>query len=134
RKGHTATSSYNANNWIVGHDHTKGAVRIAGFAHDFDNEGNKRLEEKLADAGNSRGKAEAYQYDKIYRLIDYKVGTLVGSTVPVPTTQTQYDLDPVGNWNKKTKDAIPETRTHSVTNEITQIGGGPTRPALTANT
>src|SRR5262249_20969802 len=134
RNGTTATYSYNANNWIVGLDHTKGAVRIAGFAHDFDNEGNKRFEEKLADAGNSQAKSEAYQYDKIYRLIDYKVGTLVGSTVPVPTTQTQYDLDPVGNWNKKTKDAIPETRTHSVTNEITQIGGVPILSDLNGNT
>src|SRR5262249_16196435 len=134
RNGTTATYSYNANNWIVGLDHTKGAVRIAGFAHDFDNEGNKRFEEKLADAGNSQAKSEAYQYDKIYRLIDYKVGTLVGSTVPVPTTQTQYSLDPVGNWNIKTKDGVPESRMHSITNEITQIAAVPILSHVDGNT
>jgi RHS repeat-associated protein len=58
-------------------------------------------------------------------LIDYKVGTLAGSTVPVPATQTQYTLDPVGNWNVKTKDAIPETRTHNAVNEITAINAAP---------
>ena len=134
RNGTTATYSYNANDWIMSLDHSKGVVRIAGFAHDFDNEGNKRFEQKLADAANSQTRSEAYQYDKIYRLIDYKVGTLVGSTVPVPTTQTQYTLDPVGNWNVKTKDAIPETRTHSVTNEITQIGVVPVFSDFNGNT
>jgi RHS repeat-associated protein len=122
RNGSTASYSYNANNWITALDHAKAdSTRIAGFTHDFDNEGNKRFEKKRADAANSQTKSEAYQYDKIYRLIDYKVGTLAGSTVPVPATQIQYTLDSVGNWNVKTKDAIPETRMHSVTNEIVQI-------------
>ena len=134
RNGTTASYSYNANDWVTGIDQTMGVVRIAGFNHDFDNEGNKRFEEKLTDAANSQTKSEAYQYDEIYRLIDYKVGTLVVSTVPAPTTQTQYTLDPVGNWNVKTKDAIPQTRTHSVTNEITQIGAVPVLSDLNGNT
>jgi RHS repeat-associated protein len=125
RNGSTATYSYNANDWITALEHSVGGVRIAGFGHDYDNEGNKRFEEKRADAANSQTKSEAYQYDNIYRLIDYKVGTLSGSTVPVPATQTQYTLDPVGNWNVKTKDAIPETRTHNAVNEITSINGAP---------
>ena len=49
-------------------------------------------------------KSEAYAYDSVYRLIDYKVGSLVGSTVPLPTTQTQYNLDKVGNWDQFTQD------------------------------
>lgn len=130
-----ARYGYNDNNWITSLNHVKADLtRIAGFTYDFDNDGNKRFENKLADAANSQTKSEAYQYDKIYRLIDYKVGTLVGSTVPVPTTQTQYTLDPVGNWNVKTKDLIPENRTHSVTNEITQIAAVTVRSDFNGNT
>jgi RHS repeat-associated protein len=135
-RNHTgARYGYNANNWITSLNHVKADLtRIAGFTHDFDNEGNKRFEEKHPDAANSQTKSEAYQYDKIYRLIDFKVGTLVGSTVPVPSTQTHYDLDGVGNWNKKTKDGVPENRSHSVTNEITQINGVPVLSDLNGNT
>lgn len=134
RNSTSAAYAYNANNWITGLDHRKGVTRIAGFVYDFDNEGNKRFENKLADPANSQTRSEAYQYDSIYRLIDYKVGTLVASTVPVPSTQTQYTLDPVGNWNTKTRDAIPEPRMHSVTNEITQIGAVPVLSDLNGNT
>ncbi len=117
RNGATASYTYNTNNWLLTLDHTIGATRIAGFDYDFDKEGNKRFEQKRHDPDDS----EAYQYDNIYRLIDFKVGSIVGSTVPVPTTQTQYDLDGIGNWKTKTKDGVSENRTHSVTNEITQI-------------
>ena len=53
RNGTTASYSYNANNWITNLDHSKGVVRIAGFGYDFDNEGNKRIEQKLADGAGS---------------------------------------------------------------------------------
>jgi RHS repeat-associated protein len=125
RNGTTAVYTYNNNDWVTGLDHSIGVTRVAGFGHDYDNEGNKRFEQKSPDGANSQTRSEAYQYDKIYRLIDFKVGTLVGSTVPVPTTQTQYGLDPVGNWNVKTKDGVPENRTHNVTNEITTINAAP---------
>jgi RHS repeat-associated protein len=67
-------------------------------------------------------------------LVDYKVGTLVNGTVPVPVTQTGYNLDAVGNWNSKTTDGTTgaeldetprgngrQTRSHTEANEITQI-------------
>jgi len=100
--GVTATYAYNANNWITALDHAKGAAEIADFGHGYDKEGNKLYEQKSPAA--LAGKSEAYQYDAIYRLIDYKVGDLVGSTVPVPVTQRQYDLDKVGNWDQFTVD------------------------------
>ena len=119
--GVTANYLYNANNWITHLEHVAGATLIAGFGHAFDKEGNKQYEDKLHDAVQS----EAYQYDDIYRLIDFKVGDLVGSTVPLPSTQTQYDLDPLGNWDKKTTDGVAENRTHNTVNEITAIDGVP---------
>ncbi|MCV2369752.1 RHS repeat-associated core domain-containing protein [Roseateles oligotrophus] len=125
RNGSQATYSYDANNWLSGVEHSQGVTRLVGFGHAYDKEGNKRFEEKRADASNAQSRSEAYQYDSNYRLIDFKVGALLGATVPVPTTQTQYTLDPVDNWRIKTKDAITETRTHNAVNELTSINGGP---------
>jgi RHS repeat-associated protein len=121
--GAQAAYSYNANNWITQLVHTQSdTTLIAGFAHDYDQEGNKRFEEKQHDAARS----EAYGYDDIHRLIDYKVGTLIGASVSVPGTQTQYDLDKLGNWDSKTKDlGSPETRQHNAVNEITAIALAP---------
>ncbi|QSA96547.1 RHS repeat domain-containing protein [Methylococcus sp. EFPC2] len=120
--GTSANYLYNANNWITDLTHTKaGPTLIAGFGHQYDNEGNKRFEEKQHDTGHSEG----YEYDDLYRLIHYKVGDLVGSDVPLPLTQTQYDLDKLGNWNDKIKDGVTETRQHNAVNEITQLDGVP---------
>ena len=115
RNGAVATYGYNANDWVASLEHTIGATRIAGFGYDFDEEGNKKFEEKRHDPGHS----EAYQYDNIYRLTDYKVGQL-SSPVP-PVTQTAYNLDPVGNWNAKTTDGVTQTRLHNEANELTRI-------------
>jgi RHS repeat-associated protein len=115
RNGTTAAYTYNNNDWITTLQHSSGGGPIAGFGYAYDNEGNKNFEQKLQDTAHS----EAYQYDNIYRLINFEVGTLVGSTIPLPTTQTQYTLDPVGNWPKKVTNGVPETRTHNAVNEIT---------------
>jgi RHS repeat-associated protein len=117
RNGTSASYSYNANNWILNLQHSLGATPIAGFSYAYDNEGNKQFENKLQDGGHS----EAYQYDNTYRLITYKVGALVGSTVPAPITQTSYSLDPVGNWNNKTTGGVTQNRVHNAVNELIQI-------------
>lgn len=121
RNGTVANYEYNRNDWILSLEHSLGAARIVGFAHEHDREGNKNFEEKRHDLGHS----EAYQYDRIYRLIDFKVGELVGSKIPVPLTQTAYDLDQVGNWRRKVTNGVPEIRTHNLVNEITSIAGVP---------
>ncbi len=91
--------------------------RSPGFNYTYDNEGNKQDEQKTQDTTHS----EAYKYDNTYRLITLSVGTLVGTTVPVPSTQTSYSLDPVGNWNSKTTNSVIQSRTHNVTNELVEI-------------
>lgn len=116
RNGTTSTYSYNANNWTTSIAHNN-PTTFAGFNYTYDNEGNRKDEQKTQDTTHS----EAYQYDSTYRLIDYKVGTLVGSTVPVPSTQTSYSLDPVANWNSKTTDSVTQTRTYNSTNELVTI-------------
>lgn len=95
--GVTAHYGYDANNRITSLSHSSG---VADFGYDYDKEGNKQFEQK----NHEPAKSEAYAYDEVYRLIDYKIGTLVGSTVPVPSTQKQYDLDKVGNWDQLTND------------------------------
>jgi RHS repeat-associated core domain len=93
--GVSAHYSYDADNRITALNHTAGGT-ILDFGYDYDKEGNKQFEQKNHDPA----KSEAYTYDDVYRLIDYKVGELVGSTVQVPTTQHEYDLDKVGNWDQ----------------------------------
>jgi len=117
--GVQASYDYNSNNWIAVLDHKVGATRVAGFAYDYDKEGNKKYEERLHQSNRS----EEYQYDDAYHLQEYKVGELVGSTVPVATTQTEYNLDRTGNWDSKTTDGVTEVRTHNTVNEITAIDG-----------
>ncbi len=117
RNGTVTSYSYDANNWVLSLTHSMGGNLIVGFGYAFDNEGNKAYEQKLHDPTHSEG----YSYDSIYRLIDYKVGTLTGSTITMVITQTAYNLDPLGNWNSKITDMMTQTRTHSPSNEIASI-------------
>lgn len=123
RNGTTATSTYNQNDWMLTYDHALGVTPIATFGYAYDNERNKTFEQKTFTPA-APNDSEAYQYDGLNRLVDYRVGTLVGSTVPVPTTQTSYSLDPVGNWNTKTTGPagpVIETRVHDTVNQLVQI-------------
>ena len=117
RNGTVATYGYNANDWILSLTQKMGANLIVGFSYAFDNEGNKAYEQKLHEPTHSEG----YSYDSVYRLIDYQVGTLVGSAITMVVTQTAYNLDPLGNWKNKTTDMVTQTRTHSPSNEISTI-------------
>jgi RHS repeat-associated protein len=117
RNGTTSNFTYNANNWTTNISHNNPSI-FAQFGYGYDNEGNKQFENKTP---QSPTQSEAYQYDATYRLINYKVGTLSGSTVPVPTTQTAYTLDPVGNWKSKTTNAVVQNRTYNADNELTAI-------------
>jgi RHS repeat-associated protein len=117
RNGAVATYTYNTNDWVLSLTHKMGATLIAGFNYAFDNESDKDYEQKLHDAAHSEG----YSYDSVDRLIDYQVGTLVGSTITMVVTQTAYNLDPLGNWKSKVTDMVTQNRTHSPSNEISAI-------------
>jgi RHS repeat-associated protein len=126
RNGTVAAYGYNANGWITSLEHTHGVTRIAGFAYDYDREGNKNYEAKLHDTADS----EAYQYDPAYQLTDYKVGALSGGGIPSPSLEKTYNLDPVGNWNSLTSTLVPggttvEVRTHNAANKLTVRNGVP---------
>jgi hypothetical protein len=106
RNGTVANYTYNSNDWVLSPTHKMGATLIAGFNYPFDNEGDKAYEQKLHDTAHSEG----YSYDSVDRLIDYQVGTLVGSTITMVVTQTAYNLDPLGNWKSRTTDTVTQNR------------------------
>jgi RHS repeat-associated protein len=117
--GADAAYEYDAENRSVSVEHTVGIGRVAGFAYAHDSEGNKQYEAKTHNLADS----EAYQYDDAHRLTGFRVGTLVGGTVPAPVTQSAWTLDPVGNWHSRTTDGATESRTHNAMNEIATIDG-----------
>lgn len=119
----TANYSYNDNDWLTSVSHTQaGPTLFAGFSYNYDQEGNRQYEQKQHDAAHSEG----YAYDNLYRLVHYSLGALdLSGTVPLPLTQTQYDLDRLGNWDDKIKDGVTQTRRHNAVNEITLINGAP---------
>ena len=127
RNGTISNYGYDNLDRVVSLEHSNATDRIAGFGYEYDNEGHKKYEEKRHNEGDS----ECYGYDAIYRLTEYEVGTLVGACVTGIVTQTQYVLDPVGNWTSKTTDAITQARTHNSVNELTAIG--PTNLTYDAN-
>ena len=130
RNGTVATYSYNSDDWILSLTHNMGPNLIVGFNYAFDNEGNKNYEQKLHQNTHSEG----YSNDSIYRLIDYQVGTLVGSTITMVITQTAYNLDLMGNWKSKTTDMVAQNRTHSPSNEITSVNTTPIVSDYNGNT
>ncbi|MFZ4700354.1 MAG: hypothetical protein ACOYMG_09905, partial [Candidatus Methylumidiphilus sp.] len=83
--GVSANYGYDADNRITVLTHVDGGI-VAEFGYGYDKEGNKQYEDKAHDPARS----EAYAYDPVYRLIDYKVGSLVGSTVPLPAVSPAW--------------------------------------------
>lgn len=117
--GVNATYTYNANNWVTKVKHAIGVTTLADFQYNFDNEGNRKFQEKLHDSFNS----EEYAYDDIYRVTTYKQGTLSGGTIAIPSTQTQYNYDRHGSRTTTVTDSVTATYTSNNMNEYTSING-----------
>jgi RHS repeat-associated protein len=113
--------TYDANEWITDliHTNTTTASLIAGFAYDYDHEGNRTFQSNQALPSDS----ETYAYDFLYRLTDYDAGVLSGSVIPSPSTNETYTLDAVGNWTSYTSNSLTENRTYNAVNELLKING-----------
>jgi RHS repeat-associated protein len=99
-----------------------GNTLLAGYKFGYNRENMKVYEENLAQTTLS----EIYQYDSVYRVVDFKRGTLnttkdgvVGTAL---STQT-WNLDGVGNWAVTTVDSQPKTQTVNEMNEYDSFGG-----------
>ena len=110
--------TYDADNRVSFLATSNSAGFILGFDYSYDHEGNRLTEGKLDDAANS----QACVYDPLNRLTDYRVGSLLGNTVPAPALERSWNLDPLGNWNSVTNNAITEYRTHGPANELLTVG------------
>ena len=117
--GTAANYHYNTNDWMDSLTHTKGATLIAGFAYDFDKEGNRKYAENLLPFNPSKEHthSQKYDYDAIYRLRNFKTGQLVGGDIPSPIKTRSWTLDPVGNWNQFTIDGTPYQNSPNQMNE-----------------
>ncbi|MGK7955408.1 MAG: RHS repeat-associated core domain-containing protein, partial [Crocosphaera sp.] len=103
---------------------------IVGFEYGYDRMNNRTFKRLLHDLGNS----DLYEYDSVYRLINFERGELntAGDTIITPSTDVsqgqQWNLDGVGNWDESIiidENGIPivDDREHSSFNElITQEG------------
>ena len=138
--GTRMTSLNNRGNRVEGYDGLRRVVRlrhlesdnslIVGFDYGYDRMNNRTFQRKLHDRNNS----EIYEYDSVYRLINFERGRLNASRTSIrrPTRDVsqgqEWNLDGVGNWDESTifdenGNAIVDDREHSSFNELTTQNG-----------
>jgi len=105
--GTEARYAYNDNDWITELRHVApdGMTTFAGFAHDYDAVGNRLNAENLQDVipyddEKPVTHSEVYEYDDIYRLVDYRRGEWVGGDIPDPRRHRTWQIDGVHNWEQ----------------------------------
>lgn len=120
RNGAIATYGYNSNDWVISLEHSNSLGRIAGFDYAYDNEGNK-LDEAMLDRPAI---SQAYNYDALYRVTNFAIGTLSGTVIPAPVEQQAWTLDAVDNWLTEATNGITEqTDTEATDDELTSVNG-----------
>ncbi len=97
-------------NWID----ISGPTTLVGFEYTYNLFGNRLTDNHLHRSVDS----ETYYYDSAQRFTKYERGTIGGS----PTFYQGYTLDALANWSSFNNNGSTESRTHSVTNEITARG------------
>ncbi len=110
---------------IVRHRHeTSTDGTIADFTYGFNRENMRTFERRLHQPAGPDAKGEAYRYDSLYRVKDFKVGTQDSAgQVTTVDTQTAYNLDGVGNRTFINKDAIVTNYAPNNMNEYDSVGG-----------
>ena len=121
-RNHTsAVYTYNANNWVTTLDNSNATdtALIAGFNYAYDNEGNQLYEQRIDHSTGSK----TYLYDGLNRITNYDEGMLSGSVIPSPNLARTWNLDPLGNWNTVSSNAVVDVRTHGPANELLTENG-----------
>jgi len=117
--GTGCTMTYNANNWITRLTHSNDNDFV-DFEYEHDKVGNKLY----AEHNHNTGHSEQYDYDDIYRVTNYKKGTLANNNIPNPITQSQYNMDALGNRTTVETDGNLTNYASNSMNAYTQITGG----------
>jgi RHS repeat-associated protein len=115
--GTFSTYLYDADNRVTALETSNSVGQVVGFGYAYDFDGNRLTELKR----DSTADSEAYVYDGLNRLADYRVGVLSGNLVPSPTLERTWTLDPLDNWTTMVSNSVPETRTHGPANELLSI-------------
>jgi len=100
---------YNDNDWITELKHIApdGTSVFADFAHNYDAVGNRldvnNLQNVLPyDNTKPVTQSEKYEYDSMYRLVDFKRGQATDGDIPSPTLHRTWQIDGVQNWTQFT--------------------------------
>ncbi len=129
KNGILSEYSYSSNDWLTKLRHSSGAI-VADFNYEIDNEGNRKYELKAHHTNNS----QQFGYDSNDRLTNLKEGVLLGSNIPLPHTQTQFNYDGAGNRTSVVKNLSITSYTSDAVNKYTAINMGPViNPTYDAN-
>lgn len=115
--GTSATAGFDAMDRLISLSYNPSGFLKYGYG--YDKEGNLNFERKLHDPA----KSQAFSYDFLNRLTGFKQGTLTGTTIPSPATQTQYNYDGVGNRTSLVKDGQTTGYTVNDVNAYTALTG-----------
>jgi RHS repeat-associated protein len=92
---------------------------LMGFQYGYDKEGNRLYTRDTVRPDRS----EQYAYDDNQRLNLFKQGTAdTDNQIPTPQFKAEYELDPLGNFLKESRDGIAETRSINAMNQYTKVG------------
>ncbi len=111
-----AQIGYDALPRLVQMRHLRGSTLMAGYKYTYNRENMKTSTENLV----STTQSELYQYDSVYRIVDFKRGTLNASKTAIAGTASQtqaWQLDGVGNWAATSVNGQTQTQSVSTMNE-----------------
>jgi RHS repeat-associated protein len=115
--GTSTIYSFDAVNRIVSALSNPGGFQ--NFSYGYDNEGNKLFEQRVYNPVGS----EQYSYDKLNRLTEFKVGNLIGTSIPAPARYIQYNYDAVGNRTSSNDNGNIVNYIANNVNEYDQLSG-----------
>lgn len=118
--GTATTWAYDANSRITNLNHATTAMMPVTFQewdYRYSDAGNALVQDDITPMLTVHG--EAYQYDGLHRLIDFKRGSVTGNTVPTPTYYQDWTLTKVGDWSEWDVNGATETRTHNNIHALT---------------
>lgn len=92
---------------------------IPSLSFQYDNEMNRTVVART----NMSQASETFSYDANNRLTGYKMGTLVGNTIPSPAISNTYTYDAVGNRISANLNGTNTNYTVNNLNQYTQVGG-----------
>jgi YD repeat-containing protein len=99
---------------------------LAEFTYGYDAAGNRRYERREHELSGSNRKGETYAYDAVYRLMNWKEGSLDAGGYLQGTASATKDfitLDGLGNWKSYKNNSATYTNSLNNLNQYTTFNG-----------